>query len=332
MTCLYLTQSGTKLARMGRRVRLLKDDEEIFSLPIHQIERILIFGRIQITADTLSLLLSKGIPLCLFTSKGIFRGSLVPAKATNFKLKQKLYAATLSEQKKLAFSKAIVFAKILSSRAVLQRYQANHPETKFYSAISELLELANNTRLAENIESLRGIEGAAARLYFAQWREIFSEPPLTFPGRIRRPPRDPINSLLSFAYVLLTGLIQGMLISHELDPWSGLYHSNVRSAPALTLDIIEQFRQPIADRYIFYCFHKKIIGPTDFETLLNGQVTLKYQAKKKFLAKWEEWLRLNQRWRRKIAKTSAIELIHTQIDKFANSLLSESKYNPFILE
>ncbi len=332
MTCLYLTQSGTKLARMGRRIRLLKDDEELTSWPIHQIERILIFGRIQVTADTLSLLLSKGVPLCLFTSKGILRGSLLPAKATNFKLKQKLYALTLSEQNKLTFSKSLVYAKILSSRAVLQRYQANHPETKFYSAISDLLELANSTHSADSIETLRGLEGSAARLYFAQWREIFPKPPLQFPGRIRRPPRDPINSLLSFAYVLLTGLIQGMLIAHELDPWAGLYHSNIRSAPALTLDLIEQFRQPIADRYIFYCFHKKIIGPNDFETLLNGQVTLKYQAKKKFLVKWEEWLRLSQRWRRNVPKISALELIHKQIDIFSDSVLKDSTYKSFILE
>ena len=317
---------------MGRRVRLLKDDEELTSWPIHQIDRILIFGRIQVTADTLSLLLSKGVPLCLFTSKGILRGSLMPAKATNFKLKQKLYELTLSEQGKLTFSRALVYAKILSSRAVLQRYQANHPETKFYSAINELLEFANNTQTADTLESLRGIEGLAAKTYFAQWREIFSHPPLAFPGRIRRPPRDPINSLLSFAYVLLTGLIQGMLIAHELDPWAGLYHSNVRSAPALTLDIIEQFRQPIADRYIFYCFHKKIIRPSDFETLLNGQVTLKYEAKKKFLVKWEEWLRLAQRFQRNKPKISAIELIHRQIDSFSSAVLKDFSYMPFILE
>ncbi len=317
---------------MGRRIRLIKDEEELTSWPIHHIERILIFGRVQITADALSLLLAKGVPLALFTTRGIFRGSLIPAKAGNFKLKQKLYKLTESEKDKLIFSRTLVRAKILNSRSVLQRYQANHPETKFYTTISELLELAQKSLSANDLDTLRGIEGLAAKLYFAEWKNIFAHPPLAFPGRIRRPPRDPINSLLSFAYVLLTGLIQGLIIAHDLDPWAGLYHSNIRSAPALTLDFLEQFRQPIADRFIFYCFHKKTIKPSDFETLLNGQVTLKYEAKKRFLTKWEEWLKLPQRWKRKSPKTSAIELIHHQIDKFSHSLLRNSTYTPFILD
>jgi CRISPR-associated protein Cas1 len=332
MSCLYLTQSGIKISRFGRRIMVKQDEKELLSCPIHHIDRILLWGRIQITSDALSLLLARKIPLCLFNSHGRYRGSLEPDCEKDFRLRQKHYALLDNLDYSLSFARSLVEAKILSARAVLQRYQANHLELKFYRTINDLLELSQAVRNAPSIDSLRGQEGIAARLYFESWRTIFPQPPFQFVGRIRRPPRDPINALLSFSYMLLVGLIRGMLSSHALDPYGGFYHSHIRSAPALVLDILEEFRHPIADRFIFYCLHKKILTLSDFDTLLTGAVTLKEDSRKKYIIRWENWLSTRQRWRRGSPPCSGYELIHNEIDRLAEAIRNGKIYLPFSLE
>jgi len=332
MSCLYLEQSGSKVSRTGRRLVVSKDDKELLNCPIHHIDRILIFGRIQVTADALTLLLGRNISVCFFNSRGQFRGSLEPNSEDSFNLRKKHYQCTADTDFCLTMSRRIISAKILSARAVLQRYQANHLELKFYRTIGELLELSQKTEQVDNADSLRGLEGTAARMYFEEWRKIFPGPPFSFTGRIRRPPRDPINSLNSFSYVLLTGFLKGLLSAHQLDPWAGFFHSQIRSAPALVLDLLEEFRHPVADRFVFYCIHKNILSIGDFETLLTGAVVLKQKSHKKFITRWENWLHTPQRWQRNRPQISAIDLIHQQVDKLADAIRNAKTYQPFILE
>lgn len=332
MGCLYLTQSGTKLGRTGRRLVVTKDDQELASCPVHHIDRVLILGRVQLTADAMALLMARGIPVSLFNSRGQYRGSLEANSENSFHVRRRHYALVADPEYCLAFARRLVAAKILSARAVLQRYQANHLEMKFYSAIQNLLDLSEKTASADTRDAIRGLEGMAARLYFDEWRRIFPSPPLAFPGRVRRPPRDPINAILSYSYTLLVGLLKGLLSAHQLDPWGGFVHSNIRSAPALVLDMVEEFRHPVADRFVFYCLHKRILAAGDFETLLNGAVTLTQKAHKKFITRWEQWLHLAQRWKRKAPQISAMELMHQQIDRLADAVTHGKTYLPFVLE
>jgi len=136
-----------------------------------------------------------------------------------------------------------------------------------------------------------GIEGSAARRYFSVFRHLISDqsdlPPLT--GRTRRPPTDPLNALLSFAYGLLRGMVHGAVETIGLDPHLGFLHGIRPGKPALALDLMEEFRSPLADRFVLSLVNRRQITSSDFDTLPGGAVCLTEDGRKTVLTAWHQW-------------------------------------------
>jgi len=147
------------------------------------------------------------------------------------------------------------------------------------------------TAAAASLDELLGIEGNAARRYFSVFGHLISAqsdlPPLT--ARTRRPPTDPLNALLSFAYGLLRGLVHGAAETTGLDPHLGFLHGIRPAKPALVLDLMEEFRAPLADRFVLSLVNRRQITSKDFDALPGGAIHLSEDGRKTVLTAWQEW-------------------------------------------
>ena len=189
-------------------------------MPLLKIDRILLFGNVQVTSQAVGKLLDEGIEVCYLSSKGKFRGKLLPAESKNVLARVAQYERFLDDEFQIEVARSIVAGKINNGRALILRYQRNHPEVDF---INEL-QLIDNTlsKLFNNstVNSLMGAEGTATAAYFRAYSKMFRTE-FQFQKRTRRPPKDPVNALLSFGYTLVTNEIFSLLTAHGLDPYIG---------------------------------------------------------------------------------------------------------------
>ncbi len=265
MCQLYLTEQGSKLCRKGRRLIVRKDEEELFEVPLHRIDRIIIMGIAQITGSALALLLDRGIPLVLTTKTGRIRGTLLPSMDPAMQLRKNQYNLSDNAQYCLDFASDLVQTRAHNDITVIKRYARNHRSDFLKERIKTMDELASGIASKASIDQLRGSEGAIARQYFSALVDIFKPLGFSFAGRIRRPPGDPVNAMLSFCYILLTEMVCSAIQSAGLDVFCGFMHKPNRNAPALALDMVEQFRQPIVDRFVMLVLNRRQFSEQDFE-------------------------------------------------------------------
>lgn len=330
MGAVYLQQQGARVVQKGRRLRVIKDDEQLLSIPIHRIDRLVIMGRIQLTASAMALLLDRKIPLVWTTSRGRVRGSLRPPLDPHTRIRRQQYARAADPAYCWAFSRDLVKAKSSSMVNVIRRYAYNHPDLQKKSFVRPILDLLPRIDTHSSMDALRGIEGLLSRAYIAAMVEIFRHLEMDFGGRIRRPPADPVNACLSYVYVLLTTLAENALHTTDLDPYCGFLHAPNRNAPALALDFVEQFRQPLADRFVMLMFNKRILQKVDFH---SGQgnprpVLLTESARKRLIGQWETFLHTPQRLIERAEKITPFQLIFRKAEQLETAVQTETPY-PF---
>ena len=241
MGTLYLTEQGATLGRHSRRLVVYKNEEKIGEFSIINVDRIMLFGNIQVTTQAVAFLLDSGIDLCYLTSKGKYRGRIVPAESKNILLRVAQYERYLDDQFQLQISKALVSTKIKNSLGLIARYRSNYPELDFSQEIESLKRSLESVQLQNGVSSLLGVEGSSTAVYFRAFGRMFRKVGLEFTQRSRRPPKDPINALLSFGYTLVTNEILSFLFAVGFDPYIGFLHSLEYGRPSLALDMTEEF-------------------------------------------------------------------------------------------
>jgi CRISPR-associated protein Cas1 len=152
---------------------------------------------------------------------------------------------------------------VRNARRVVQRHHQNHPSASLQEVVDRLQAVRGRVLRAPNLDSLRGIEGDAAHIYFEALAEMVRGD-IAFHGRSRRPPRDPVNAALSFGYSLLTTEVEGALHAEGLDPAIGFLHGYHYNRPSLALDIVEEFRQPLVDRTVLAMVNRRELRPEHF--------------------------------------------------------------------
>ncbi|HDS85030.1 MAG TPA: CRISPR-associated endonuclease Cas1 [Phycisphaerales bacterium] len=183
----------------------------------------------------------------------------------------------------------------------------------------------------QTIDSLRGIEGIIAREYFAALVKVFEGLDLNFSGRVRRPPTDPVNAVLSYTYILLTEHCACALQTTRFDIYLGFMHKPNRNAPALALDFVEQFRQPIADRFVMLLFNKKILQAADFNPGPMHSVLLTESAKRTLITQWEQFLETPQRLLENQPHLSPRDLLYRQAEAFEAAIRDKKSYTHYRL-
>ncbi|OAG26918.1 CRISPR-associated endonuclease Cas1 [Thermodesulfatator autotrophicus] len=293
---LYITEQGLKVRKQGQRLQFFKEEKEVREIRLDDLDEIYVFGRVNFSAQALQALLKHEIKVHFLTTSGKYLGRLAPPRGKNVELRLAQFRAFENETRRLELAKAIVYGKIKNQKAFLRRQNRKLKDEKISQAILLLRQKAKEAEKAKSLESLRGIEGQAAQVYFDVFGKLFQVDGLTFPGRIRRPPPDPINALLSLGYTLLFAQIWSLTETSGLDPYLGFLHVPEYGRPSLVLDLAEEWRPLIVDPLVVRLFNWRTIRKEDFtkepwdEEGDFSAVRLTPDGLRKFLGKFRERL------------------------------------------
>ena len=259
------------------------NSETVSKHPVHQLAGVCLYGPIQISAQAQHLLLEHGVSLSWFSPAGRFIGmaNALPSSGVDARMGQ--YQLWASPEKRLALAARIIKAKIHNQRVLLMRNGDAGGEV-----LRKMAALRDSCDEQTSLHSLRGIEGAAAALYFENFGSMIkSALDFDFNGRNRRPPKDEINSLLSMGYSVLVKELSGVAYTVGMDPFLGFFHSPRYGRPALALDMMEEFRPLIVDSTVISLVNRGEVSPSDFSKTTHG-VLLGDSARRQF---WRAWTR-----------------------------------------
>lgn len=281
---LVVQKAGTQVGQRGGEFIVTVQGEVVRKLPLNQVRAIYLYGAVQLTAQAAESCLENGIDVAYFAGSGRFLGLLrgLPMSGVDARLGQaRLFEEPFSRVK---LTRACLRAKIHNQRVMLMR-NGEVPDR----VLRLMAEARDATDDARTIPELMGCEGAAANLYFEQFASMLKGDvwKFDFMGRNRRPPRDPVNALLSLGYSILAKELAGVCHAVGLDPFLGFMHQPRYGRPALALDLMEEFRPLIADSVAIMLVNRGEIDPGDFIKSANGTF-LNEQGRRRF---WEAWFR-----------------------------------------
>lgn len=269
----------------GSELQVRLEDEIVSKHPIEQVQAVYLYGGIQMSAQAVQSLLERSVPVAYFSPAGRFLGltSGLPQSGVQARLGQaRLFGDPVW---RLALAREIIRAKIHNQRVMLMR-NGEPPE----AALRQLASLRDDCGDAPDLEAVRGLEGRAAAIYFAHFASMLKGTAgidFDFNGRNRRPPRDPLNALLSQGYSILAKELAGICHAVGLDPFIGFFHQPGYGRPALALDLMEEFRPLIADSVALSLLNRQELGPGDFENTARG-CFLDDGGRRQF---WRAWFR-----------------------------------------
>lgn len=241
-------------------------------------------GHVQISTQAVHELCDREVPIVYMSSGGWFQGMTRGIDHKNVELRRRQYAAASDPLHALAIARRLVAVKIRNTRTLVRRNAEAAPAF----TLQRMKELAASSETAGSLESLLGIEGTAARVYFEAFRTMIEGPELAFEfdGRNRRPPRDPVNALLSLGYALLAKDLTILLQAVGFDPYLGFYHQPRYGRPALALDVMEEFRPLVVDSVVLSAVNTGAVKIGDF-LRRGGAVTLTQPGRAKFIRAYE---------------------------------------------
>lgn len=291
---LYLTRPEGYLSLDGENV-VVRDGEEILGrVPLHNLEDIVSFGYRGASPRLMSACAERGIGLCFLSAHGRFLNRISGPVQGNVLLRRTQYRTADDPAAALELAKMSLTGKIYNGRWLLEHFCRDHgmriDQTAVHAVIGQMKAALQQIASAKSAEELRGVEGSAAKAYFAAFPHLILRNTADFPfeGRSRRPPMDPVNALLSFTYALLGNEIAGALEGVGLDPAAGFLHTMRPGRASLALDLLEELRAPLADRFVLSLINLGSITAKDFDRKENGAFYLKEDARRTFLAAWQK--------------------------------------------
>jgi CRISPR-associated endonuclease Cas1/CRISPR-associated protein Cas4 len=283
---LYVQQPGARVGKQGDCLRVMDRDKVLMEARLVEVSHLVLFGAVQVSTQVVQELCRREIPISYLSSGGWFYGITTSLMHKNVELRRRQYAAATSPPFCLGLAARLVQAKILNCRTILRRNHRAAPETVLQDLKRDHMHAAQ----AQSLEELLGIEGTAARRYFGEFRGMLKTDGVSsdfnFDGRNRRPPRDPVNALLSLAYAMLAREWTVTLHAVGLDPYLGFYHQLHYGRPALALDVMEEFRPLIADSVVLTAINNGEVRPDDFIRRM-GSVALTPEGRRRFIETYE---------------------------------------------
>ena len=293
LNTLYVTSEKSYLSLDGENIVIYEDKAELGRLPLHNLEGIVCFGYRGTSPALMGACAERNISLCYMTPQGKFLARVSGRIRGNVILREQQYASSKDEKISMEIAKNCILGKVYNARWVLERALRDHPmqidvdRVKAASVrLKESLELIRNS---QSKDQLRGYKGEAASIYFGVFDELIlqQKKDFVFAGRNKRPPLDNVNAMLSFVYTLLTNTITSALECVGLDPCVGYFHTERPGRASLSLDLIEEFRAVMADRFVLSLINKKIVTDKNFTKKENGAVLMDVDLRKKLLTEWQ---------------------------------------------
>lgn len=293
LNTLYVTSQDSYLLLDGENVVILDKDQELARIPLHNLEAIVSFGYRGASPALMGGCAGRNISLSFLTPQGKFLARVTGPVRGNVILRKKQYDVSQKEKECLGIAKNCISGKVYNSRWILERGIRDHSlqvdVEKMKRASGMLQQSLKTMEQCPDVSSLRGYEGEAASVYFGVFDQLIlqQKKEFTFSTRNKRPPLDKVNALLSFVYTLLTGMTAAALETVGLDPYVGFMHTDRPGRVSLALDMMEELRPVLADRFVLTLINKKIVSGKDFTTKEDGAVILSDSARKRLLTEWQ---------------------------------------------
>jgi len=290
---LYITKQGAYVSRDGTNIVISLERTELLRLPIHTIEGLICFGNVLVTPFALGLCGDNRVTISFLTENGHFLARATGPQSGNILLRRDQHRASTDAEKISSAARSFVAAKVANARTVLMRFARDHASQQsdaLSKAVDYLAGILTDLKRSHPIDRIRGIEGDAARAYFHVLDELIlnNKSDFFFRERSRRPPRDNVNALLSFFYTLLAHDCTAACESVGLDPQMGFLHADRPGRPSLALDIMEEFRPWLVDRFVLTLINLGQVKDKDFVQRESGGVELKEDVRREVLKVWQE--------------------------------------------
>ena len=300
-------------------------------MPCHKIDAVLIFGNVQFTTQAIAELFEQGIEFAIFSKTGKLKGQITSVTPKNILLRVQQFKKYWDDDFKLEFSKIILTGKITNAVNLIKRFSLNHKDIDFEYEKTSLSTSLKKINSLESIKNLFGVEGNAAKIYFsALSKMMLSE--FEFNGRNKRPPKDPVNALLSLTYTMIYNDISSMLDGLGFDPYLGYFHHVDYGRASLAADILEEFRAPSGDRLVLKLLNNRILKKEDFYTnTMNNGCYLKTDALKLYFKEYENMVNTEFIDTEK-NKTSLRKCFRSQAEKLALTIKDNTVYKPFVFK
>ena len=290
LNTLYVTTPESYLSKDGLNIVVSVKQQEVFRIPAINIEGIVTFGYMGASPGLMKLCSDSGISLTFLSPNGRFVSRVQGATHGNVLLRKAQYALSDNEEWSLHVAKLMVAGKIQNYRNILRRYIRDYGDCQEVESAVKTLDLNKQYALkSEDKAKLMGFEGIASHAYFEVLPQLILNQKESFPftGRNRRPPKDAVNAMLSLAYTLIAHDISAALETVGLDPYVGFLHSLRPGRTSLALDIMEEFRAYLGDRFVLSLINKRQITSKDFRFQGSNGVVLTDKGRKTFITSWQ---------------------------------------------
>ena len=299
LNTLFVTSENIYLSLDGENVVANQEHREVARYPLHTLNGIVCFSYAGASPALMGACASRDVSLAFCTPQGRFLARVNGESSGNVLLRRAQYRIADDPERCCPLADSMVFGKVYNARWSIERTCRDHvlrvdiPSLK--EASIHLKGILPQIAEAASMDGLRGLEGAAATIYFGVFDQmILGEKPLfAFSTRSRRPPLDPVNALLSFAYSLLAHDCAAALESVGLDAYVGFLHRDRPGRTSLALDLMEELRPCLADRFVLTLMNNRVVGRRDFDFRANGAVFLNDSGRRVFLKHWQERKREN---------------------------------------
>lgn len=327
MRTLYVADQGAQLRKAGHSLRIELAGKCIGRVSPQGLDHAFLFGGVSLTPQAIRLLMEERVPVGLLSSTGKLIGRITPAARGWVSRRKAQYAVADDPRYALRFAQSVVRAKLSGCLGLLRRYKRNHGEVPVDAAVQGLQQAKRALGDADDLAGVRAAEGRGSAAYFGCFREVLRQG-FVFERRLRRPPPDPINALLSLGYGLLRAEIEGQLEAVGLDPRVGFLHVERAGRPALALDLIEEFRAAVVDRLVLRCVNLRVIRPEDFAVDEELGCRLTPDGLKTYLKQYDHQLSkvfLDLQGKR----TCYRRVLHRQAREAAEAFSERRPYRPF---
>ena len=294
LNTLYVMSENGYLGLDGETIVVYDEEKVVGKIPLHNLEGIVSFGYRGTSPALMGACADRNISLCYVTPQGRFLARVTGKVRGNVLLRKQQYESSQDNAISLEIAKNCIVGKVYNARWVLERAVRDHPlqvdVEKMKNASQQLKNSLIQIQSSESKEQLRGYEGEAASVYFGVFDELIlqQKKEFFFHGRSKRPPMDNVNAMLSFTYTLLTNNIVSALECVGLDSCVGYLHTERPGRASLALDLIEELRPVLADRFVLSLINKKIVTGKNFTKKENGAVLMDDEIRKKFLTEWQK--------------------------------------------
>ena len=294
LNTLFVTSEDAYLSLEGENVLVNRDKTAAARFPLHNLQMIVSFSYAGASPALMGACAERDIGLCFCTPRGKFLARTTGISRGNVLLRRHQYRCADNPVESCRIARTMIFGKVYNARWSMERMRRDHKmridDTAFEQVCTMHKDLLPTILETTNLESLLGLEGAAANAYFGVFDQMIlrQKEDFSFTERKRRPPLDNVNAMLSFVYSMLANDCASALESVGLDAYVGFLHRDRPGRASLSLDLMEELRPCMADRFVLTVINNRLLSAADFEKSESGAVRMRDEGRRRFLKYWQE--------------------------------------------